>query len=338
MDSSHVLGPNTLETGACATPIAWHMVPEKTGWPSWWNYAREGSGGSERSPNCWRVQSYPGGRGGVRISRPPAVCRACLELLLQGAEAEPTYHAGAEISGRAAVSSSVSNLSPCSLFGLAREPDRRAEDALGDTLLLAPEAEGKPGLTHPRGASPRARPAPRMWGAGTGPAPKRPGLRPGLRVQRGWVPRCALVRGLSLACCSSVDSGPAEAPEPAPPGCSSSSSSSGPRPPLPVSFPNQLPNRRAGVGRSRLCSSPPLSQVEVRGQLCEVSFSISTFTWVLGIALKSSVFFPYTRLAVEKDGGCVSGIPGGRPGSEAPPLWSPETSRMNTRERVEAPD
>lgn len=63
-------------------------VPEKTGWPSWWNYAREGSGGSERSPNCWRVQSYPGGRGGVRISRPPAVCRACLELLLQGAEAE----------------------------------------------------------------------------------------------------------------------------------------------------------------------------------------------------------------------------------------------------------
>ncbi|XP_037056738.1 uncharacterized protein LOC114683047 [Peromyscus leucopus] len=159
------------------------------------------------------------------------------------------------ISGRAAVPSSVSNLSPRRLFGQAREPDRRAEEALGDTLLLAPEAEGKPGLTHPRGASPRARSGPRMWGADTDAAPERPEPRPGSGVQRGDppVPR-------SLACSRSADPDPAEAPERALPGCCCSSSSSGPRPPLPVSFQNQLPNWRAGVGRSRLCSSPPLSQ------------------------------------------------------------------------------
>lgn len=92
------------------------------------------------------------------------------------------------IPGRAAVFSSVSNLSPPRLFGRAREPDRRAEDALGDTGLLAPETEGKPGLTHPRRASPRARPSPRMWGAGTGAAPERPEPRPGSRVQPARVP------------------------------------------------------------------------------------------------------------------------------------------------------
>ncbi|CAH6786395.1 D930048N14Rik [Phodopus roborovskii] len=98
-----------------------------------------------------------------------------------------------------------------------------------------------------------------MWGAGTGAAPKRPEPRPGSLVQRGWVPRLKDFSLLSLACFSSVDSGLAEAPEPASPSCFSSSSS-GPRPPLPVSFPNQLPNWRAGVGWSRLCSTPPLSQ------------------------------------------------------------------------------
>lgn len=74
------------------------------------------------------------------------------------------------IPGRAAILSSVSNLSLPRLFGHAREPDRRAEDALGDTRRLAPETEGKPGLTHSRGASPSAQPGPRMWGAGTGTA------------------------------------------------------------------------------------------------------------------------------------------------------------------------
>lgn len=162
------------------------------------------------------------------------------------------------ISGRAAVPYSVPNLSPRTLFGQAREPDRRAEDALGDSLALAPEAEGKPGLTHPPGASPRTQPGPRMWGAGTGAAPERPEPRPGSRVQRGQVPRCAITR--SLSCSSSPDPAPAEAPEPAPPGCSSSSSSE-PRPPSSVSFQNQLPNWRAGVGRSRLSFWPPLPQV-----------------------------------------------------------------------------
>lgn len=75
------------------------------------------------------------------------------------------------IPGRAAVPSSVSNLSFPRLFGHAREPDRRAEDALGDTRRLAPETEGKPDLTHSRGASPSAQPGPRMWGAGTAPPP-----------------------------------------------------------------------------------------------------------------------------------------------------------------------
>lgn len=92
------------------------------------------------------------------------------------------------ILGRAAVPSSVSNLLLPRLFGNAREPDRRAEDALGDTGRLAPETEGKPGLTHSRGASPSAQPGPRMWGAGTGTAPERPEPRPGSRVLRGWVP------------------------------------------------------------------------------------------------------------------------------------------------------
>lgn len=82
------------------------------------------------------------------------------------------------ISGRAAVPDSVPNLSPRTLFGQARERDRRAEDALGDSLVLAPEAEGKPGLTHPPGASPRAQSGPRMWGAGTGATPERPEPRP----------------------------------------------------------------------------------------------------------------------------------------------------------------
>lgn len=90
--------------------------------------------------------------------------------------------------GRAAVPSSVSNLSLLKLFGHAREPDQRAKDALGDTRRLAPETEGKPGLTHSRGASPSAQPGPRMWGAGTGTAPERPEPLPGSRVLRGRVP------------------------------------------------------------------------------------------------------------------------------------------------------
>lgn len=75
------------------------------------------------------------------------------------------------IPGRVAVPSSVSNLSLPRLFGNAREPDRRAEDALGDTRRLAPETEGKPGLTHPRGASPAPSPAPGCGGREPAPPP-----------------------------------------------------------------------------------------------------------------------------------------------------------------------
>lgn len=98
------------------------------------------------------------------------------------------------IAGRAAVPSSDSNLSLPRLFRHAREPDRRAEDALGDTRRLAPETEGKPSLTHSRGASPSAQSGPRMWGAGTGTAPERPEPRPGSRVLRGRVPTASCAR------------------------------------------------------------------------------------------------------------------------------------------------
>lgn len=98
------------------------------------------------------------------------------------------------IPGRAAVPSSVSNLSLPRLFGHAREPDRRAENTLGDTRRLAPETEGKPGLTHSRGASPSAQPGPRMWGAGTGTAPERPEPRPGSRLLRGGIPTASCAR------------------------------------------------------------------------------------------------------------------------------------------------
>ncbi|XP_026636747.1 uncharacterized protein LOC113456345 [Microtus ochrogaster] len=55
-----------------------------------------------------------------------------------------------------------------------------------------------------------------------------------------------------------------------------------------ISFQNQLPNWRAGVGRSRLCFWPPLSQEEIGGQLCEVGSSLPTFAWVLVFELRSS--------------------------------------------------
>lgn len=79
--------------------------------------------------------------------------------------------------------------------GRAPEPDWRGRDAIGSARSPAPEAEGKPGLTHRRAAGPGTGPGPRMWEAGTGdhPRPPRANLSP------------ARVRGSSLAL-------PAEAP------------------------------------------------------------------------------------------------------------------------------
>lgn len=170
------------------------------------------------------------------------------------------------IPGHAVVPSSVSNLSPPRLFGWTREPDQWAEDALGDTRLLAPETEGKPGLTHPHRASPRARPGPRMWGAGTGTAPERPEPRPGSRVQPGRVPpppaasgaAATLARARSRAAAPQTP-GRDKAPERAPPSCSSSSC--GPRRPLPVSLHSRISFQTGALGWVGLFPSPPLSQV-----------------------------------------------------------------------------
>ncbi|XP_041520380.1 ubiquitin carboxyl-terminal hydrolase 21-like [Microtus oregoni] len=186
------------------------------------------------------------------------------------------------ISGRAAVPDSVPNLSLRTLFGKAREPDRQAEDAPGDSLVLAPEAEGKPGLTHPPGASPRARPGPRMWGAGTGAAPERPEPRPGSRVQRGQVPRCAITGRLRAAAPQTrlrprllSPRLPAAPPPPAPSLARLARS---------ISFQNQLPNWRAGVGRSRLCFWPPLSQADLK---FEMQLRMALNTCISGVGFPS---------------------------------------------------
>lgn len=105
----------------------------------------------------------------------------------------PTYHAGAAPHPlRAAVSShgfepSLQGARPAetaSRAGAARrqtpgkrgrapEQDWRGRDALGSARLPAPEAEGKPGLTHPRAASPEPGRAPGCGGRGRGATPAR---------------------------------------------------------------------------------------------------------------------------------------------------------------------
>lgn len=167
------------------------------------------------------------------------------------------------IAGRAAVPSSVLNLSLPRLFRHAREPDRRAEDALGDTRRLAPETEGKPSLTHRAARAPAPSPAPGC--GGREPAPPPSDLSPARArgccgagspplAARGAAATPVRAHSLarSLTCNSSADPGRDEALERAPPACASSSSSE-PRPPHPVSFQNQLPNWLAGMGRSGLC-------------------------------------------------------------------------------------
>lgn len=58
--------------------------------------------------------------------------------------------------------------------GRAPEPDWRGRDALGSARSPALKVEEKPGLTHPRAASPKPGQGPRMWGAGTGANPRPP--------------------------------------------------------------------------------------------------------------------------------------------------------------------
>ncbi|XP_057583713.1 skin secretory protein xP2-like [Hippopotamus amphibius kiboko] len=70
--------------------------------------------------------------------------------------------------------------------GRAPEPDWRGWDAFGSARRPAAQAEGKPGLTHPRAAGSPPGPGPRMWGAGTGPPPPtacQPEPRPGSGLQ-----------------------------------------------------------------------------------------------------------------------------------------------------------
>lgn len=58
------------------------------------------------------------------------------------------------------------------------------------------------------------------------------------------------------------------------------------------------------------------------------------FIFTSAVTYSSSAgFFPYTRLALEeRDGGGISGIPGGRTGPEAPHLESPEVLRIHIGE------
>lgn len=80
--------------------------------------------------------------------------------------------------------------------GRAPEPDWRGRDALRGARSPAPEAEGKPGLTHRRAASPG--PGPRMWGAGTGtggnPRPPRANLSPARARRAAQPPRAVAAR------------------------------------------------------------------------------------------------------------------------------------------------
>lgn len=203
-----------------------------------------------------------GHRGAHSILPPPSSVRERPQR-----PALPTYHAGAvDLRARCSPQLSLEPFSSQAFRARAgARPAGRGHTGRHSSAGLR-ETEGKPGLTHSRGASPSAQPGPRMWGAGTGTAPKRPEPRPGSRLLRGRVPTASCTRcsghpgarslafslARSLACSSSADPGPDEALERAPPGCSSSSSSR-PRPPHPVSFQNQLPNWLAGTGRSGLC-------------------------------------------------------------------------------------
>lgn len=262
-------------------------------------------------PELLEAPKLPRGAGwGVHI--PPAVCRACLELL-QGAEAEvrllrqgrlpllaaaqgsramlhgKRIHrsascAGAEDTGGRTFSChprrglrTTSATCPAHLPCWRRDLRTRCSPQFGlEPFSLQPLRSGAGAGSAGRGRAGRHSSAGPRGGGKTRPdsparrEPQSPARPPDVggghrhRPQATWAPpRREVAEGLgspgalSLACYSSVDSDPAEAPEPAPPGCSSSSCSG----PLPASFPNQLPNWRAGVGRSRLCSSPPLSQV-----------------------------------------------------------------------------